>query len=110
LSLQEAASAQSYQLTSAGFYSVRLANGRQDLVGVNADRRESNLEPIPDDVLALWTGKSKTGSQPTAAAAAQNERENRESLWWYAMLLVLLTAIGESLLASRYLVAQAERS
>jgi hypothetical protein len=110
LSLQEAASAQSYQLTSAGFYSVRLANGRQDLVGVNADRRESNLEPIPDDVLALWTGNSGAALQQMAAAGAQNERENRESLWWYAMFLALVTAIGESLLASRYLVAQTEKS
>lgn len=110
LSLQEAASAQSYQLTSAGFYSVRLANGRQDLVGVNADRRESNLEPIPDDVLALWTGKSSAVSKQTASAGPQNERENRESLWWYAMFLLLVTAIGESLLASQYLVTQAEKS
>jgi Aerotolerance regulator N-terminal/von Willebrand factor type A domain len=109
LSLKEAASAQSYQLTSAGFYSVRLANGTQDLVGVNADRRESNLEPIPDDVLALWSGKSSAGSQQMAAAAAQQDRENRESLWWYAMLLVLVAAVGESLLASRYLVTQAEK-
>ena len=33
LSLQEATTAESYQLTSSGFYDVRLANGRRDLVG-----------------------------------------------------------------------------
>jgi hypothetical protein len=109
LSLKEAASAQSYQLTTAGFYTVRLANGRQDLVGVNADRRESNLEPMPDDVLALWSGKSSANSQKTASLGARQDRENRESLWWYAMFLVLVAAIGESLLASRYLVTQAEK-
>jgi len=110
LSLKEAASALSYQLTSAGFYAVRLANSRQDLVGVNADRRESDLEPIPDDVLALWSAKNAANSQRTAGLGAQQDRENRESLWWYAMLLVLLAAVGESFLASRYLVTQAEKS
>ncbi len=47
LSLKEAATAQSYQLTHAGFYQLRLANGRQDVIGVNADRRESDLDVIP---------------------------------------------------------------
>jgi len=110
LSLKEAASAESYQLTSAGFYTVRLANGTQDLLGVNADRRESNLEPMPNDVLALWSGQNSADFKRLAAARAENERENRESLWWYAILLVLAAAVGESLLASRYLVTQAEKS
>jgi len=110
LSLKEAASAESYQLTSAGFYTVRLANGTQDLLGVNADRRESNLEPMPNDVLALWSGQNSADFKRLAAARAENERENRESLWWYAILLVLAAAVGESLLAGRYLVTQAEKS
>src|ERR1700733_4494344 len=56
LTLGEAASAQSFQLTEAGYYQLRLANGRQDEVGVNADPKESNLDVIADDVLALWRG------------------------------------------------------
>src|SRR5580698_6366121 len=51
LTLGEAASAQSFQLTEAGYYQLRLANG-QNLVGVNADPKESNLDVIPDDVLS----------------------------------------------------------
>ena len=54
LTLGEAASAQSFQLTEAGYYQLRLADGRQDEVGVNPDPKESNLDVIPDDVLALW--------------------------------------------------------
>ncbi len=108
-SLEEAASRQSYQLTSAGFYTVRLANGRQDLVGVNADRQESNLEPMPADVLALWSGSRTPGSGQMAAAGASQDREDRESLWWYAMVLVLAAAVGELLLAGRYLATQAEK-
>ena len=66
LSLNEAATTQSLRLTRAGFYQVRLANGREDVVGVNPDRRESNLDVMPDDVLALWRGSPKT---PDAAVA-----------------------------------------
>ena len=109
LSLKEATSAQSYQLTSAGFYGVRLANGKEDLVGVNADRRESDLEPIPDDVLALWKGTGGSNSQPQANLGEHQDQERPQSLWWYAMLLVLVAALGESLLAARYLVTQAEK-
>ena len=56
LTLGEAASAQSFQLTEAGYYQLRLANGRQNEVGVNPDPKESNLDVIPSDVLALWQG------------------------------------------------------
>jgi Aerotolerance regulator N-terminal/von Willebrand factor type A domain len=108
LSLEEAASRQSYQLTSAGFYTVRLANGRQDLVGVNADRRESNLEPMPNDVLALWSAPSTTGSGQSTAGRPRQDSEDQKSLWWYAMLLVLVAAVGELLLAGRYLGTQAD--
>ena len=65
LSLKEAATAQSYQLTHAGFYQLRLANGRQDVIGVNPDRRESDLDVIPADVLSLWSGNA--GTQPEHA-------------------------------------------
>ena len=61
--LGEAASAQSFQLTEAGYYQLRLANGRQDEVGVNPDPKESNLDVIPDDVLALWQGNGDQSSQ-----------------------------------------------
>jgi hypothetical protein len=109
LSLQQAASTQSFPLTSAGFYSVRLANGREELVGVNADRRESDLEPVPEDVLALWSGQGGPDSQPQAKLGEQKDQERPRSVWWYAMFLVLVAALGESLLAARYLVTQAER-
>lgn len=109
LSLKEAASAQSYQLTSAGFYGVRLANGKADLVGVNADRRESDLEPMPDEDLALWSGRGSPESQQQAKGGEHQDQERSQSLWWYAMFLALVAAIGESLLAARYLVTQAEK-
>jgi hypothetical protein len=112
LSLGEAASAQSFQLSEAGYYQIRLANGRQDLVGVNADPKESNLDVIPDDVLALWRGGSGPSSQeassPAGSPAAAGSRQVQQTLWWYVMLLVLAFAVAESVLASRYLGVQRE--
>jgi Aerotolerance regulator N-terminal/von Willebrand factor type A domain len=109
LTLNEAASAQSFQLTEAGYYQLRLANGRQDEVGVNPDLKESNLDVIPDDVLALWRG-SKGSDSPQVASASVPATPNRtpESFWWYVMLLVLAFTLAESALASRYLGTQRE--
>jgi aerotolerance regulator-like protein/VWA domain-containing protein len=108
LSLEEATTAGSYQLTSSGFYDVRLANGRRDLVAVNPDRRESNLEVVPDDDLALWRGNGAAQPQRAAASVAESEPEKPRSLWWYAMFLVLLAGIAESAVAGRYLATQRE--
>jgi len=108
LTLGEAAAAQSFQLTAAGYYQIRLANGRQDEIGVNPDPRESNLDIIPDDVLALWQGDRGQSTARASAGGAQPQSKAPESLWWYIMLLVLIAAFGESAIASRYLGTQRE--
>jgi hypothetical protein len=110
LTLGEAASAQSFQLTEAGYYELRLADGRQDEVGVNPDPKESNLDIIPDDVLFLWRGKGGPSSQAAASSGPATPNKIPEAFWWYVMLLVLAAAIAESALASRYLGTQREES
>jgi len=106
LSLAEAAAAQSFQLTRAGFYQFRFANGRDALIGVNPDRRESDLQPIPNELLQLW------GAHPTASTSSYHEqaKNSPRSIWWYVMLLVLVAAVAESILASRYLGTQREEA
>ncbi len=108
LTLGQAASAQTFQLTEAGYYGIRFADGRQDLIGVNADPKESNLDVIPDDVIALWTGNSSGGGATQAAAGPSVPRKIPQSLWWYVMLLALASGVAESVLASRYLGTQRE--
>ncbi len=108
LTLGQAASAQSIQLTDAGYYQLRLANGRQDEVGVNPEPKESNLDVIPDDALALWQGKAGPSSQESSASTPAAPRKTQQTLWWYVMLLVLAAAVAESALASRYLGTQRE--
>ena len=106
LSLKEAAAAQSFQLSHAGFYQIRFANGRDALIAVNPDARESDLQSIPDDVLKLWSG-SAGAAQPAAETAAEATNDVSNA-WWWVMLLVLLAALAESALASRYLGTQRE--
>ena len=68
---------------------------------------------IPDDVLALWQGKggqSSQEAQQTAAPAPATPHKTPQSFWWYVMLLVLASAVAESVLASRYLGTQREES
>ena len=118
LTLGEAASAQSFQLTEAGYYQLRLANGRQDEVGVNADPKESNLDVIPGDILALWQGKGGESSQQalsagtasagTASSGPAAPNKTPQSFWWYVLLLGFAAALAESALASRYLGTQRE--
>jgi Aerotolerance regulator N-terminal/von Willebrand factor type A domain len=110
LSLQEEATAQSFKLTRAGFYQIRFANGRDALIAVNPDRRESGLDLIPEDVLKLWSGSGGTDSAATQGAATPDNEEKKStySLWWWFMLLILVAAAAESVVASRYLGTQRE--
>jgi hypothetical protein len=110
LSLEEAATAQSFRLTRAGFYQIRLANGRQNVVGVNPDRRESNLDVIPDDVQALWRGGPHQSQRASSSGGKGLQPEEPYGLWWYIMMVALAAALSESYLASRYLGTPREES
>jgi hypothetical protein len=108
LSLSEARTAQTIRLARAGFYQIRLPNGRDTMIGVNPDSRESNLEPLPKDVQQLWSG-SASGGGPQAAGTISKEANDRPvSLWWYVMLLALVTAFAEIAVAGRYMGTQRE--
>jgi hypothetical protein len=109
LSLREEATAQSLQLAGAGFYQVRFANGRDALIAVNPDRRESDLDLIPSDTLKLWSGSgnSETAAVPSDAAYVE-QKTTPYSLWWWVMLLILIAAVTESIVASQYLGTQRE--
>jgi Aerotolerance regulator N-terminal/von Willebrand factor type A domain len=109
LSLQSSVSAQWLQLTRAGFYELHFANGREDLIAANPDRRGSDLTPMPPDVLALWRGSAGSALGRPAAAGALEDTPAAHSLWWYAMLLLLVAALAESAVGSRYVGTLRER-
>jgi hypothetical protein len=110
LSLSEARTAQSLRLEHAGFYQIHFANGQDAVIGVNPNRRDSDLAPIPDDVLQLWTGSSSNEAGGTRSTTAPDEGKQSVSLWWYVMLLAFLTAMAETAFASRYLGQQREEA
>ena len=101
---------QTFRLQRAGFYQIRFANGRDAVIGVNPDRRESDLEPIAQDVQQLWSGSKGEASIQTTAAAAADPKFRRVSLWWYVMLFALVVALAETVLASGYMGTQREEA
>jgi hypothetical protein len=105
LSLDEATKAQNIQFTSAGFYEIQRPNGLDELVAVNADRRESDLTPASADAIALW---QNTAGGTAGAEGAEEAGQTRFSLWWYVMLAALALALAESLLGNRHLSVDKE--
>jgi hypothetical protein len=108
LSLSEATTAENYQLTRAGFYELRLANGRRDMVGVNPDRRESDLSQISQESLTLWSGDGDEPAQQAAAGGGAAGQTAPYGIWWYVLLLVLAAAVAESVFSGQYLGTQRE--
>ncbi len=103
LSLTEARTVQSFRLERAGFYQIRFTNGRDAVIAVNPDRRESDLEPLAEDVQQLWSGSSQGAGSQMVSAAPIGATDQSISLWWYVMLLALLFAIAEVVFASGYM-------
>jgi hypothetical protein len=103
LSLSEARTVQSFRVERTGFYQIRFANGRDAVIAVNPDRRESDLEPLAEDVQLLWSGSSRSGASQTAVAAPIESTYRSVSLWWYVMLLALLIALVEIVFASGHM-------
>jgi hypothetical protein len=107
LSLSEAANAQALELKREGFYEIRKANGRHELVAAHADRRESVLAAAPAETLSLWSNLGQGTGSPTTGKPGENKPEQLK-LWWYFVLALLALAIAESWLASRYLSSEPE--
>jgi hypothetical protein len=101
LSLAEAAKAKTIALASAGFYEVRRPGAGNQLVGVNPDRRESDLDVIPADALAMW--RQSGGGATAAQAGAAGAGTRRVPLGWYVLCAVLIVGLAESLVANRHL-------
>jgi len=106
LSLEEATKAQNIQYEDAGFYDIRRPNGRNELVAVNADRRESDLTPAPPETLSLWQNTANGVSSGDNAGTAGEHKPL--SVWWYVMLAVLALAVAESWLGNHHLSVDKE--
>ncbi|HTQ53285.1 MAG TPA: BatA and WFA domain-containing protein [Bryobacteraceae bacterium] len=101
LTLEEATRAQNMPLAMAGFYDVKRPSGRHELVAVNADRRESDLDVISADTLALWQNTAQGARNATATG--ETEAPKPVEFWWYVLITVLALAVAESLLGNKHL-------
>jgi hypothetical protein len=110
LSLSQARNAQTFRLTRAGFYQIRFANGHDTVIGVNPDRRESNLESMPNDLQHLWSGSSGDNVPQKASGGSDETKNQPVSLWWYVMLIALAAASAEIAVATRYIGTQGEEA
>jgi hypothetical protein len=110
LSLSEARAAQVLRLQHAGFYQVRFASGRDAVIGVNPDRRESDLEPMAADLEQLWSGSSGGAAAQAGSSSTVETKYRNVGLWWYVMLLALVVALAESAVASGYMGTQREEA
>ncbi len=106
LSLAQASTARSFDLSRSGFYEVQRPNASRVLIAANADRRESDLTTIPDETLDLWRN---TGSTVSKARTGTVERQVQpRSLWQFVVILLFITSVVESIFASRYLKEKRE--
>ena len=106
LTLEEATRARNMPLTMAGYYDVKRPSGRHELIAVNADRRESDLEPMTADTVALWQNTAQGARN--AASGGEGEAPKPIEFWWYVLIAVLALAIAESLLGNRHLTVDKE--
>src|SRR6266853_4387671 len=104
LSLEEAVKARNFAVDREGFYEIKTAGGRRSRVAAHADRRESDLAPIPAETLDLWKGTGIIDSAPGGGVAGAADAADKPwGLWPYILLLLLGVAVAESVVANGYL-------
>jgi hypothetical protein len=102
LSLADTRRAQDVRLRQMGFYQV-YTPGKETLVAVNADARESDLEPMTAEQIARWQEAAVVAPQQAVAAAESQVAPPPVELWRYLLILLVLVVLAESLLGNRYL-------
>jgi hypothetical protein len=88
-----------------GFYERRtsaVTSAGRRYLAVNLDPAESNLATIDAAELAAQVSGGRGGIRSDeAVAVAPEDREHRQSLWWYALAAAVLMLAAESLLGGR---------
>ena len=106
LQLADTRRAQDVRLDQTGFYEV-YTPGREALVAVNADPRESDLATMAPEALARWRGAVARPEQAAMTGAAALQAPPLE-LWWGLLIVLALVVLAESLLGNRYLGLRAD--
>ncbi|MDR2214250.1 MAG: BatA domain-containing protein [Nevskiaceae bacterium] len=95
-----------------GYYEVR-GGGRSDYIAVNADPRESRLEPMTPDTVQRWLALKPLPPSSAGATASPSGAPQAEPRWfplWFWLLLgAVLLAFAEPLMANYHLNILRER-
>ena len=102
LSLADTTREQQIRLDKPGFYEVYTPEGATT-VAVNVDPRESDLRRIDFDVLDRWQDATPGQVSDAVTTVAVAEEEQSIELWHWALLLLAVIVIGESILGNMYL-------
>jgi hypothetical protein len=104
LSLSDSTKARAFSFYNEGFYEVRRANQKPEIFAVNADRRESDLTPIAQETVDLWKKTGTAGTSTTTGnGTQQQEQEKTYSPWRILLIILVIVAVVESVIGSRYL-------
>ncbi len=104
LSLADTTREQQVSLDKTGFYEVYTPQG-QAVIAANIDPLESDLRRLTQDVLDRW--QNTTGGEALAVAVAAGAEETKTvELWHWALLLLAIVVIAESILGNVHLTAQ----
>lgn len=101
LGFAESARGAAVELERTGFWRVMRGGGRDRMIAVNADRRESDLAPVPEETLRMWPAAAAAAGQGGTGAPP----EKPLALWILAAALA--AAVVEAVLASYYLGKEA---
>jgi hypothetical protein len=80
-------------LDDLGFYEL-VGGGRNELVAVNFDIRESNLEPADAATLERWQALGQSSAAVPTATAAPNADETVPTPLGYWILFLVLLVLG----------------
>jgi hypothetical protein len=104
--LETAASRPVVALSEQGFYELRqagAAKGTGRFVAVNVDPAEADLSRLDprELVSAVTAGRGATVDAASFADLSKEERERRQTIWWYLLAGALVLLVGETVLSNR---------
>lgn len=102
LTLADTHTTQNVELDQTGFYQV-YTPGRQTLIAVNPDPRESDTTPISADLLTRWRTAVSPQTAGHTAGLGNGIEPVKTELWRGLLLLLVLIVLTESILGNRTL-------
>ena len=95
---------QAFVLNERGFYEFRSTSATTEppaVVAVNVDPEESNLAALDPSEFSAAVSEGGRAAAQDAQPLMPEDREKRQSLWWYALALAVVALAAEGLLARR---------